>query len=244
MFLLNNQPNIDLQPYVDFDSLKSLEHYFVRGIVKSWKHCKPTIYIRRHCMDPDAVPLQEIVSHYKSSPDLFPDTEFYKDLIDNDLLSSYLRFVEPVHYGSMSINLQYIKNTELWFINRGDPENCAKTDAYDNFPFLFEWLEQNNIFSKIGRCVIYVAEANLKSVVHYDLPKDNHLHDFIWINLDQRKKLFLQDGQTKEKIYINSPITTFDDRNYHGVEQSEYASWSLRIDGFFNEEFKAKINRK
>jgi hypothetical protein len=244
MFLLNNQLNIDLQSHVDFDSLKKLEPYFVQAIVKSWKHSKPTIFVRDHCIDSSTVPLYEVVNHYKNHPELFPNHEFYNELIANDWLSSYLRFVEPVQYGGMSINLQYIKNIETWFSNRGDPDNCKRTDAYDNFPFLFEWLQENNIFSKIGRCVVYVAEANMKGIVHYDIPKDNNLHDFIWINLDKRKRLFVQDSVTKEKFYIDSPIAIFDDRNYHGVENSGYAAWSIRVDGFFSDDFKSKINWK
>jgi hypothetical protein len=244
MLLINNKPNIDLEPHVDFNSLKELEPYFVRAIVKSWKHAKPTTYIREHCMDPSVVPLYEIISHYKNHPEIFPNQEFYDDLIANDLLSSYLRFVEPVHYGGMTISLQYIKNMESWFNGRGNPDNCAKTEAYDNFPFLFSWLQENNIFNSIGRCVVYVAEANVKGLVHYDIPKNNQLDEFIWIGLDKRKKVFLQDAETKEKIYIDSPITVFDDRNYHGVESSDYASWSLRIDGFFSNEFKSKIGWK
>lgn len=245
MFLLNNQPNIDLQPFVDFDSLKKLEPYFVRAIIKSWKHCKPTVYTREHCLDFDnTVPLSGVMNHYKKNPEFFPDQEFYDELIANDWLSSYVRFIEPVHYGSMSINLQYISNLEGWFTNRGDPDNCKKTDAYDNFPFLFSWLNENNIFRQIGRCVVYVAEANMQGLIHYDIPKDNHLHDFIWINLDERKKLFLIDGVTNKKVYIDSPITLFDDRNFHGAESSAYASWSVRIDGFFSDELKSKINWK
>ena len=241
MFLLNNQLNIDLQPYVDFDALKKLEPYFVQAIVKSWKHSKPTVYSRESCIDPDIVPLYEIVNNYKNHHELFPSQEFYDELVANDWLSSYLRFVEPVDYGSMSINLQYIKTHESWFSDRGDPNKCARTDAYDNFPFLFDWLQENRIFRDIGRCVIYVAEAHMKSITHYDIPKDGNLTNFIWISLDNRKKLFVQDSITKEKHYIDSPITMFDDRNHHGVENTGYAAWSLRVDGFFTDEFKSRI---
>ena len=73
------------------------------------------------------------------------------------------------------------------------------------------------------------------------LPKDGNLTNFIWISLDNRKKLFVQDSITKEKHYIDSPITMFDDRNHHGVENTGYAAWSLRVDGFFTDEFKSRI---
>jgi hypothetical protein len=241
VFLINNQINLDLRPYLNFESLKKLESQFVRGIVKSWKHCKPTVFIREHCIDPDIVPLYEIVNYYENHHELFPSHEFYDELVANDWLSSYLRFVEPVDYGSMSINLQYIKNSEAWFKDRSDPSNCGRTDAYDNFPFLFDWLQENQIFETIGRCVIYVAEANMKGIVHYDIPKHGNLTNFIWISLDNRKRLFVQDSVTKEKHYVDSPITMFDDRNHHGVENTGYAAWSLRVDGFFTDEFKSRI---
>ena len=45
------------------------------------------------------------------------------------------------------------------------------------------------------------------------------------------------DKDTKEKIYLDGSILTFDDRNYHGVDIPTHATWSIRIDGYFTDDF-------
>lgn len=240
MFNINNQPYINLTPFIDYDSLIALKPFFVKAIVESTEYCKPTRFRTEALYDSNKVGLVNAIEYFSAHPELFPSEEFLRELINKDQLANYLCFQEKVHYGAMAINLKYAIGWEGW-LNRDDPTKTAKTPAYNNFKFLFNWIEQQNIFVEPGRTVIYINETNMEPVEHFDLPESVETStQFIWINLDRRKNIYVRDKVTKEKVSSNDPVIIFDDRNFHGTETSEYATWSLRIDGYFTDEFLEK----
>jgi hypothetical protein len=240
MFTINNQLSIDLQQYVDIDSLYALHPYFTKAIVENWQYTSPMRSLKANVLNQTAWPLTDALRDIQNHPERFPNAEFYQELKDRDQLASYMRFMEPVNYSGLSLNLKYIKDPALW-ANREDPANIANAPACDKFSFFWQWLDQQNIFVTPARTTIYITEATMQGLEHRDVAGNSKPNQFIWINLDRRKKLYVVDIETNQHHYItDSPISIFDDRNYHGVDTSPYASWSIRVDGYFTEEFKKK----
>jgi len=240
MFTINNQLSVDLQSYVDVDSLLALRPYFAKAIVENWQYAGPTRSLRSNVLDQTAWPLTDAMRDAQNHPERFPSAEFLQELKERDHLASYLRFMEPVNYSGFSLNLKYIKDPALW-THREDPANVVDAPACDKFGFFWDWLAQQDIFVTPARTTIYISEATMQGLEHRDVAGDSKPNQFIWINLDQRKKLYVIDNETNERHYIvDSPIAVFDDRNFHGVDPSPYASWSIRIDGYFTDTFKKK----
>ena len=50
-----------------------------------------------------------------------------------------------------------------------------------------------------------------------------------------------EDEDTKEKHYINTPAAFFNDLDMHGGNSCATMTWSLRIDGKFNQKFKEQL---
>lgn len=239
MHKIFDQPYFDLTDFVDIDALQDLRPHLVDAIVRSWAWAKPSRNTSAGLWDKTKLGMLTAMKEARQHPERFPSQEFLDGLIAHDLLASYLRFEAPVTYGSHTINLRYTLDAEAWK-NRGDPSNVACTPAYDNFQFFFDWLDTQRIFDLIGRAAIYVNETGVATAEHRDYAFETDMRtQFIWINLDGRKNFYVRDEQTQERHYIPKSVrvAVFDDRNYHGTDIAEMATWSLRIDGMYCPEF-------
>ena len=101
-------------------------------------------------------------------------------------------------------------------------------------------------FKSIGRCNLLGLEANDHATIHRDNWEQRHnppINDFITFGPAGNKKLFLWDDEKAEKLYIPGRIYTFNDMNYHGVESAPHFHYSIRVDGIFTDEFRAKISK-
>jgi hypothetical protein len=81
--------------------------------------------------------------------------------------------------------------------------------------------------------------------MHRDYPDGVSRRDnFIWINIDGRKKFWLWDDETKERIDITSRAVIFDNADWHGADPATFTGWSLRVDGVFSNAFLEKTGLK
>ena len=89
-------------------------------------------------------------------------------------------------------------------------------------------------------------------IIYDDLPRPvpahrDHLeteicYDFVWFRTNLRKPFYMLNHNTGEKLYVKSYSAWFDTVNqFHGVDPEEGLSFSIRVDGIFTDEFKAKI---
>lgn len=107
---------------------------------------------------------------------------------------------------------------------------------------LINWIYTTLPFEQIGRIFFLISEHRCEIPVHRDGSKyiDNP-DEFLWINPGKTKRFYIYDNETDEKVYVDTEVAYFNERDYHGGDAVNTMTWSLRIDGKFTEEFKNKI---
>jgi hypothetical protein len=119
-----------------------------------------------------------------------------------------------------------------------------RPEAERHFPKLIEMVRALP-FSQVGRCNILGLAANDHGTVHTDLGEAEKPAPDQFITLCPRgdKRLYLWDERAEEKYFIESRAYWFNDSDYHGVEADPFFRYSVRIDGFFEEEFLARMRK-
>lgn len=125
-----------------------------------------------------------------------------------------------------------------------DQENkCHDYHIIENFKSLVEYIKSQNIFSSIGRIVIFLNDTGSQTLEHRDYEDGISRKDqFVWISPMLNKKFYLRDDA--EKIYVKSKFCYFDSANIHGTDKSTDSVFSIRVDGKFSDEFLNKTNLK
>jgi hypothetical protein len=129
-------------------------------------------------------------------------------------------------------------------------EKCTFKGAFypeieEDFPLTVKFIKSLP-FKSIGKCTLLGLEANDQATIHRDNyeNKDNPpLNDFITLSPAGNKDLFLWNEEKAEKLYVPGKVYTFNDMNYHGVDSATYFRYSIRVDGIFTDEFRAKISK-
>lgn len=238
MFKINNNISIDLTPHVDIDSLLALKPYIDYAIVKNLDGQTPAQYAGELFFENGTgfidVSFETRVELLNKYP--FIGTLNYKELL------LWMRYHMDIKYGQS--HLHVIKPRE--WTTKHLKEECDSTPATESFKPFLDWIDNQNIFSSYGRVNVFLNEPHCSTPVHFDPPtnKVTAKDQFIWITLDDRKRFFVYDPTLEIKHYLSGYVGVFDNYNYHGAEASEYASWSIRIDGLFSEEFLDKSNMK
>lgn len=122
---------------------------------------------------------------------------------------------------------------------------------YSVFPSVWQFIQNSQVFTSTGRVNFLIQEHQCEIPLHNDYPhpesngrvgyKAAAEKEFLWINLRQNKGLFIYDTQTKLKHNILSKSAWFNSLDLHGGSANPWASWSLRIDGKFTQEFRNKL---
>jgi hypothetical protein len=233
MHLINNQPILDLSSYVNIQTLLEIKPYLDYAVVKSSRIITPSRYSGNQFLNQQGIGITDILDSYSSE---YP---FIQDLKDNDQLASWLRYQFDVIYGQQSVQIIYPTSWQTKHLK----ESCLPTENVKYFKPFFDWLDKQEIFSQYGRVVVFTNEPGVDTPTHYDYRNDITSKDeFIWINLDLRKKFFVYDPETKIKHYLEGPVGTFNNHDYHGADPSKFATWSIRVDGTFSDSFLDKIN--
>jgi hypothetical protein len=224
MFLINNQATVDFSSYVDVSSLLDLKPYLDYAVVKSAKTATPSRYYKSQFLDKTYLGINDVVKNSY-------EYDFIDELKATDQFASWLRYNQDVIYGQQSLQIRYPKEWSTKHL----AEQTVDTDNVQYWQPFFDWLNKQNVFEQYGRVVVFLNEPGVATPIHQDSPDPARKDEFIWISLDNRKKMFVFDGTTKH--YLTTPIGTFDATNYHGAEASDLASWSLRVDGVFSKDF-------
>jgi len=240
MFLINNKPWIDLEPFIDMEGLNAIHKDIVLGIVKSklWWQIGSSATENLLNKNPSS-----IVDH--CWPDILkdpnnPDYEYFKALkfIRSDCLewTSYVHEHQDMGELLSLRSWKNIKDVKFKF----SAEHTMDFYAYEHFPTLKKWIDSCKAFDEIGRVIMWRNRAHQPGTIH----KDTYLgtpDSFILINLNpDRKVLFLLDDDGNE-VPITSKAFIFDPRNWHGSRGLNFSGWTLRIDGKFNEDWSKHV---
>ena len=234
MFKINGNVIVDLTPYVDIKTLLELKPYIDYAIVKNSDYQVPAEYAGYLFFNPSTgfIDISD-----KTKQEFIEKYPFLKDL-DYKKMLMWLRYHIDIKYGQSHL---HVTKANTWETKHLKSE-CALTPVTESFKPLLDWIENQNIFLEYGRVNIFVNEPNCNTPRHHDPPTNlvSAKDQFIWITLDSRKKFFVYDPATEEKHYLSGHIGIFDNYNYHGSESSDFASYSIRIDGRFTSEFLKK----
>lgn len=125
------------------------------------------------------------------------------------------------------------------FVDKTDVWELTKTA--DDFTLLMDFIETLPFRAK-GRMIIFYDDAGISVPAHRDHLDTEVCNEFVWFRTNLRKPFYLLNQLTNEKKYVESYSAWFDSVNqYHGSDAVQGLSFSVRIDGTFTEEFRAKI---
>jgi hypothetical protein len=129
--------------------------------------------------------------------------------------------------------------------------NGKHTKYYEQFKSLQLWFKQLP-FTQIDMVTLNFCHAGQASVCHCDFAdlkdskvvdqyydKDNYLnHDYLLFHSDPRRRFYAitRDG---DKVYKpHCRVCTFDQTLDHGVDAVDFFTWSMKVGGSFNDEFR------
>jgi len=124
-----------------------------------------------------------------------------------------------------------INRTELW----------EETAAADEFALLMDFI-YDLPFESRGRILLIYDEGGRSVPAHKDHEAQHICHDFIWLRTNLRKPFYLLNQNSGERLYVSGYSAWFDTVNqFHGSDAADGLTFSIRVDGHFNEEFKRQI---
>lgn len=244
-YLTNNQPYLNLESEVDLAGVQSIELDIALGLTKS-----------RHLITDGTTSYE---SSYKNEfqtnkknlmdetcPEKLKDLnnkfyEYYKQLdFDRADCRMFTKYAGEYLQLGQILNLRHANGPDP-YKDKGRADLCCDTEAYQHFPSLKDWINNQKIFTEIGRIVFFLNGPGEEPLIHWDRYSGKREH-FILINLHPgiRKKSFLLDD-AGNKVFIDSKVYTFDTRNYHGTTGLGFPSWTLRIDGQFESSWAKRV---
>jgi hypothetical protein len=234
MFKINDKITVDLTSCVDVESLLELKPYVDYAVAKHHELQMPAQYGGDLFLN-KGTGFFDISEELKL--DLINKYPYIGDLNYKQLLL-WLRYNMDIKYGQCHLHVIKPHSWETKNLSA----HCDKCVPYESFKPLLDWVDSQNIFSDYGRVNLFINEPYTLTPIHYDPPSNEYTDkdQFIWITLDDRKKFFVYDPESKTKPYLTGYIGTFDNHNYHGSEATEFASYSIRVDGVFSKLFLDK----
>lgn len=238
--MINNQPYIDLEKYIDLKKFDSLHPEICKGIASARSY----IIDGNHTINPGSInpygqgykikPLYDAYSVWQSLADTDPLKIAGKDLSYNQL-TTYLKFA----FGGYDLYSHYkILDSDFEVDNLGEVAN--------HFPNLINWIfsfKTSNIFSSLHSSTLFVLEAGGIPWEHFDpeTSEEDFMPEFIHIKTDIERPFYIIDPVTNTRTYITTRVAWWDERKWHGGEPINRPTYTLRINGRFSDEFKRKV---
>ena len=115
------------------------------------------------------------------------------------------------------------------------------TEAATEFALLMDFI-RTLPFRATGRMLIMYDDAPREVPAHRDHTETEVLHDFIWFRTNRQKPFYVLNFETGEKKHVDGYSAWFDTVNqFHGSSATDGLAFSIRVDGIFTDEFKARI---
>ena len=249
--MINGQTFIDLAEYINLNDYDSLHSEIARGMATARElaiyglqtYHPNTVNPRAQGINIKS--LYEIRTLWDSLPDSDPLKVSGQDLTYNEL-TTYLKFAFGAydHY----IVYQLLDDT---FKEKG----VGKFGKH--FPSLVSWilnLKTVGIFQSLHSATLMALEAGGIPWEHRD-PEDpttgifdptaenkhGEVSEFIHIKTDCDRPFYVIHPETKERVYINTRVAWWDERDWHGGEPINRPTYTVRINGRFSDEFKKQV---
>lgn len=238
---IEGKPYIDCQQFIDMQILQDLELEICSGIALSSP--KAGVYgpgIKDSHKFNNFLQLKN-----KMSRDL--KEEYRWNMMTHDQQNVFAKLYLGLYNPSTVV---YLKEPTAGcdpiaaYLKKGNADYFDWTPNSQHFPNLVNWLKSliGPIFESYGRVLFFIHEHDCKLLIHRDgLSYAPHNTEFLWLNPGSTKKFFIYDENGDNKHYVDTSAAFFNDLDMHGGDPTEYASWSLRIDGRFSADFKKNL---
>lgn len=236
----NNILYIDLQNYINVKEFDILHPEICRGIATarhlafegSQKINKGTINSAAQGKKVD--PLYSVFELYESLSEDHPIKKASKDL-DYNQLSIFLKYA----LGGYDLYTFY-RILSVGFNENGIGE------IENHFPNLVNWIkdfEKSGMFKSLHSATLMVLEAGGIPWEHCDPEpaREGDVAEFIHIKTDLLRPFYMVHPSTKERVYVNTRVAWWDETDWHGGEPIDRPTYTLRINGRFNDDFKERI---
>tara|TARA_Y100001958_G_C21120899_1_gene465044 strand:+ start:206 stop:925 length:720 start_codon:yes stop_codon:yes gene_type:complete len=111
---------------------------------------------------------------------------------------------------------------------------------YNKFNYLVEFIENLDIFENIGNIVIIINKKNETGIEHYDHRCNDWVSEFIWLRTNNKKLFYIKNNKNK-KFYVDGNMIWFDDMFRHNISPTNEDTFSIRVDGKFNDKMRNYI---
>jgi hypothetical protein len=146
----------------------------------------------------------------------------------------------PHRPGSRMIYLAFSELPDSYF-DLDKTELWHPTIHANEFSLLMDFI-RTLPFQSTGRMMIMYDNVERRVPAHRDHIETELCHEFLWFRTNLKKPLFMLNQKTGEKKYVETYSAWFDSVNqYHGSDGYNGLSFSIRVDGKFTDEFRAKI---
>lgn len=247
---INNQPYINLDPYIDVKGFSDLHYKICGGIVKSEYKKEGNIVEPGGFNNAYELPFKPIfraLEEYNALPDdheIKIVGESIGGLANRDKFIQYLKLSLGAYDPYQFI---FLKTEDGGWESRFEEKPWTSDSQY--FLELKEWIEQlvGTVFKHLGRIIIFKAEHDCLMAMHRDLilPDEtdyfDHRHEFIHLRPNTDKPFYIWDPDTDSKVTVTSQATFFNDQDWHSGGRTNKQTYSIRIDGPFTDEFRQQI---
>jgi hypothetical protein len=241
MFLAHNQPFLNFDHLLDVDGLLALKPYISAFIAKNHHLLKPTKFYGNLFKD-GTLGTHDYQDEFKTNPEIIADPKLRAvvlDLLHCDQFANYVVFEQDVTSCTFNMTPRYAFD----YAEKHYAAKCVALPEDTQLNFFYNWLDCQSIFSDYGRITLFINYPGTYNTVHTDYTDASQPapDEFIWIDFaPERKKFYLLDVETDQKIYSPGHCNWFNTNNCHGSDPAPQACYSLRVDGLFSEEFKQR----
>jgi len=242
MFLAHNQPFLNFDHLIDLNSLLAIKPYVSAFIAKNHHLLKPTKFYGSLFKD-GSLGTHDYHDEFNTNPGVIADPKLREvvfDLCKSDQFANYIVFEKDVTACTFTITSRYA----LKYSTKHRATECVALLEDKQFDFFYEWLDRQAIFADYGRVVLFINYHGGYSPVHTDYVDASQpsADEFLWIDFaPDRKKFYLLDVETNQKIYSSGHCNWFNTNNHHGSDPAPQACYSLRVDGVFSDAFKQRV---
>jgi hypothetical protein len=148
---------------------------------------------------------------------------------------------DPHLPGSRLVYLsQSAREQDYYDLDRTDLWRTAPDAAL--FPELMAFIETLP-FQATGRMIIMYDDGGRPVSAHRDHDSPDLCHEFIWFRTNLDKPFYMLNPGTGERRYVRGHSAWFDTVNqYHGADGSDGLTFSIRVDGRFDADFRRRIH--
>lgn len=244
MFLAHNRPFLNFDHLIDVHGLLAIKPYVSAFIAKNHHLLKPTKFHGAlfKAGDHGNLGTHDYQDQFRTNSNVIDDPvlrEVVSDLLRCDQFANYIVFEQDVTSCTFNITSRYA----LDYATKHHATECVALPEDKQLAFFYEWLDRQAIFSDYGRISLFINYPGAYSAVHTDYVDASGPapDEFIWIDFaPDRKKFYLLDVETDQKIYSPGHCNWFNTNNHHGSDPAPQACYSLRVDGLFSDGFKQR----